>query len=186
MAGNLKLNVKLNGSEFSADGPEKAVGAQYERWFELVAKRGHSGSNFAVGGTAEGGEPADAGLATTAKDWWAGSAIEPGLLKRVFNVDLLQKALSLRTLPSTQTRDADALLLLLYGYAKFLGQPHVTGSRLLKQARISGITNLPRVTPLLESHGDKVTTAGAYRGKTYGLNRPGEASAEEIINGILK
>jgi hypothetical protein len=93
--------------------------------------------------------------------------------------------LSLAALPRGDNGDRDAMLALLYGYLKLDSQPTVTGTLLMKSAKISGV-GIARVDRVMNSMEEFVLAAGVKKGRRYQLNNRGIAKAEEVIKAILQ
>jgi len=88
--------------------------------------------------------------------------------------------ISLRTLPKTEERNADALLLLLWGYLVRKEQVEVTARDLIAGMRQSGVPNLTRIDDILEKYDMFVTSGGVRRGKWYSLTNPGIECGEGL------
>jgi hypothetical protein len=175
MADHYKMSVKLPGGfEFTAEGPQESVDAQYKLWLQAVeAAQKHP----------PGVDLNSQGLAAKRHKPQMSADIEE-VVGRVYRLDKDKKTLSLTVLPKTDDAQADALLLLLYGYSHFFHEESVLGGKLMTAANVSGI-QLSRVDKVLERHKDKLTTAGLRRGRTYGLNNPGKVFAVSLLERIL-
>ncbi len=91
--------------------------------------------------------------------------------------------LSLRVMPTAfkeRERNADALMLLLYGKLALQGKSQVTAPALLRSARQSGLA-LDRASRLLDRRGRYVVTEGRRRGKRYGLTAGGIRYCEDLL-----
>src|SRR5688500_9414749 len=102
-----KLRVKIGQHEFEAEGAPEAVAKQFEDWKALISAT-----------PAEPGRPSDDAfmrLSRAAEEVKTknGSKTIPW---DVFHVDDKRDLLSLTVHPTGESRDADALLLLLWGY----------------------------------------------------------------------
>jgi hypothetical protein len=181
MAEPFKITVKLPGGEFSAEGAEESVTAQFKLWMramETVAK---------PPARAEPPPPPPPPPRGQASQQHGdhGGGISRDIISRVYKLDTDKRTVSLGVLPKTDAkRDADALVLILYGFATLLKEEAVLGTRLNAAAKASGVQR-DRVDRVIEAHSDKLTTAGAKKGKTYGLNNPGKRYAEELLSKIL-
>jgi hypothetical protein len=183
-----KLNVKLGAYEFSAEGPEESVREQYKSWLDVVAKLGSAPPPSTPSAPPRAALPAGAderGSSTPGGEDHAGSSVPEDVMKRVYLVDPKTHSVSLRVLPTGGKRDAEALLLLLYGFAHYFHEHGVLGTQLMKAARVSGV-QVDRADRVLDSHSDKLTVAGFRKGRTYGLNNPGKAYAEKRLSEILQ
>src|SRR5438105_153407 len=97
-----RLKVKIGPHEFEAEGPPESVAAQFEAWQSLVTAMG--------GASPKEQEPQDNANANDRQT-------SPGELPNIFKVDRAKRFVTLRVFPATgERRDADALLLILYGY----------------------------------------------------------------------
>lgn len=166
-----KIQVRLGDAEFSAEGSEDAVKEQYGQFLELVRGRV----------AAPPRQPTSTALAAAAAQ---PPASVDALTDRVFDRDKAGKV-SLKALPTGASRDADALVLLLYGYRKLLDVHAIVGSQLLRAARQSGL-QIDRVDIPLAVRAEFITTAGARRGKRYGLNNRGVAYAEDLLARVVE
>jgi hypothetical protein len=106
------------------------------------------------------------------------------MLTRIFAVDT-DGQVSLRILPRTPDRDADALIVLLYGFRRISNQMDVLVGKLGKSARQSGI-QIERIDYAIAPNVELITKGGARVGARYGLNNRGLAKAEEMIAGMLQ
>ncbi len=87
--------------------------------------------------------------------------------------------------PAAPSRDADVLLLVLFGYLVLKNQDEVKASVLLAAAKQSGITNLSRIDRALDAYPGLVTKGGVKRGSWYALTNPGIAHAERLAKDIF-
>jgi hypothetical protein len=172
---NHKLHVKLGDAEFIAEGSEASVKEQFERFLEAYkVVRPPSRETTAENGLL----PEVASIAVDS------SGIDHRVLGRVFALSK-DGLVSLRVLPRGEGREANTVLLLLYGYQVLREQHDVLGSRLLQSARQSGMP-MDRVDRSLAPHINLVTKAGARRGTRYGLNNRGRSEAEGLVQRILE
>jgi hypothetical protein len=109
------------------------------------------------------------------------SEVQTELLQRAFRIEGEQ--VSLRVLPPTNgSRDADALVLLLYGYLRINNQQDVSADALMAAARQSGIQRdrIDRTVP-----SEFVNRGGARKGVRYSLNNRGIIKAEELLESMF-
>ncbi|MCI0420680.1 MAG: hypothetical protein L0312_15880 [Acidobacteria bacterium] len=175
-----KVHVKLGQAEFSAEGPEETVKAQLASFLGLAAAQpipphqingnGHSNGNGNGAHSAPPGESAH-------------TDVDPTVVARLFKEDR-NGAISLRTLPKTEQRNADALLLLLWGHLVRKEQVEVRAKELIAGMRQSGVPNLTRVDEILVKYDMYVTSGGVRRGKWYSLTNPGIECAENLAKGM--
>lgn len=160
-----KLSVKIGGSEFEAEGPEEAVKSQFSQFLEAVKHMGASMPSASRTVLADG----------------RSEAAPP--LKRFFAEDD-NGLVSLLILPKTDKKEADSLLLLLYGYQEVAEKSTVIAGELMRATRRSGI-QLGRLDKTIAVHKSLITEGGTKRGKRYGLNNQGRLVATEILRGML-
>jgi hypothetical protein len=174
-----KVQVKIGNAEFSAEGEQGVVQAQFEKFLEALQALGTG----AVSGATAGGGPA-----VSAERGNGEPGIGPDLedlVKRVFADEA--RGLSLRVLPTGERAEGEALLLLLFGFFKLRGEANVLAGTLMTAARQSGVV-IRRIdaTLLQREFKDLVTQSGRKSGRRYGLNNRGIARAEELLGGILQ
>ena len=105
------------------------------------------------------------------------------VMERVFRIG---DTLSLAALPNTDNVGADALLALLYGYLILDSQQTVTGTSLMKSAKISGIP-LDRIDRTMKSNQPAFVNAGGVKkSRRYSLNNRGIARAKEIVLSMVQ
>lgn len=104
------------------------------------------------------------------------------LVSRVLQIDGAG-LVSLRLLPQTDKPEADALLLLLYGYQRLANIQPVLAIQLSKSARQSGL-QLERIDRDIMKHKSLIGVGGAAKGRRYSLNNQGLRRAEEILRAM--
>ena len=105
------------------------------------------------------------------------------MLTRVF--DLREDgAVTLKVLPSGPDKNADAMLLLLYGYYRLKNEEYVLATELFRAAERSGIS-LRRPANEYVRNGRFVIRGGQRKGTHYSLNSQGLAMAKEITAKIF-
>jgi hypothetical protein len=167
-----KVTIKIGDAEFSAEGDKATVDAQFQAFLTALA---------AVGAVSKGPAP------TPAQETpGEAQADNPSL-----NDDQLTKAfidgkdsVSMNILPQSQSKAADTLLLLLYGYLHLKDQDMVLGGDLIEAARQSGIT-LDRVDRTIAKHSSLLRRSGQRKGAKYGLNNQGIIKAKEMLTAML-
>jgi hypothetical protein len=164
------LRVKVGSHEFEAEGSEESVKAQFEAWKELVAASPASS------------DPADPEQQQD-QEQTSGDQRELG---RVFSIDSRRKLVSLRILPRGERRDADALLLLLYGYERGLGQEEVLAGRLKQSLAVSG-RRIDRIDRAIAPHdrANHVLKGGTGKGGKYSLSNTGREIAVQLMRGLV-
>lgn len=176
-----RIKIKIGDAEFEAEGPTETVQAQFDSFMKVVAERATTApvaqAPVSNQSTTLAANAATAAATTTGEP-------TPDVLSRVFRDT---DALSLAALPhSGENPNADAMLALLYGYLRLRNENAVTGTSLMKSAKISGIP-IDRVDRLMEAHQpDYVLVAGVKKARRYQLNNRGIAQAAKIINAIIE
>jgi hypothetical protein len=164
-----RLKTRLpNGAEFEAEGSEEVVKGLFDKFLQALKEASNRPDTVVL--------PAD-------RIARAGPSTASQLLTRIFAEDN-NGEISLRALPQTESRDADAMLLLLYGYQVLKGEQTVMAGKLKRSARQSGVV-VDRADRTLAPHGTLITRAGSKKASKYGLNNQGVKKAEEILNGIM-
>jgi hypothetical protein len=177
-----RLKMKIGEAEFEADVPENEVQPMYHQFLSMLERR----SQAAVSQPANGTDAHQKPEATAA----AGSTIpldaacDDTLLPRIF--DLGQNgAVTLKVLPPTgPDTDADAVLLLLYGYRLLKNENYVLATQLSRAAARSGIT-LRRPVNAYMRNSRFVIRGGQRKGSHYSLSSQGLAMAKEITARIF-
>lgn len=171
---NNRIKMKIGDAEFDAEGPSEIVTAQFNAFIAAIAAR----STKAVVPVVD-----DGGDEVPPNNFMPGTGIPQPILDRVFRKG---DTLSLAALPTGDNASADAMLALLYGYLMITGENAVTGTSLMKSAKISGIP-IDRVDRLMSvSQPDYVLSAGVKKARRYQLNNRGISRAEEIIKAIVQ
>jgi hypothetical protein len=167
MAATHRIHVTLGQDKFEAEGQEELVNDQYEKFLSTIALLASSRSQQQPEKLESQGEIIVEGSGTN-------------LLERAFLVDK-DGIVSLKALPKTANRDADALVLILYGF-KSLGQEKdvIPVLALLAGARQSGL-QIDRVDRTIAPNISLVNKGGQKRGGRYSLNNAGIAYAEKLL-----
>jgi hypothetical protein len=172
MAIPYKIRVKLGANEFEAEGPENVVKEQFGLFLEIA--------KAPVAPSLRQDPPPF----PPTNGVIAGEAVSAEMLNRAFVADQ-DGQVSLRIVPRTNDRDADGLLILLYGFLKISNQADVLSGRLLRSAQTSGLSVI-RVDRTFLPHMEFITKGGKRVGSRWGLNNRGIAKAEEIIADMLR
>lgn len=191
-----ELVVKIGGDEVRFAAGAKAVEERFDRLVErLLADRAPRGRAPQAGASrATSPVPLPSSPAVTvqlarqargvgsAGDNYPAFTLDVGRIAEVYSVSEAG-VLSLRVLPrglEPRERQADALMLLLYGMLVLLGVSPATAPALLRSARVSGL-ELDRASRLLARRARYVATTGRKRGKRYRLTPAGVAYCEELV-----
>lgn len=179
---NNRIKIKIGDAEFEAEGPTETVQAQFDLFMKAIAGRVTSAPTAIPLGPTPSTASSVVEIASTTTN--TSGEPTPDVLSRVFRDT---DALSLAALPhSGENPNADAMLALLYGYLRLRNENAVTGTSLMKSAKISGIS-IDRVDRLMDVHQpDYVLVAGVKKARRYQLNNRGIARAATIINAIIE
>jgi hypothetical protein len=164
MSGPHKVRVKIGDAEFEAEGSEETVKEQYDRFLASLpaaqtAKKLGDTASADEGRQAAGGDP-DTALARAFKD----------------EADVV----SLRLHPKGDNRDADALLMILYGYLMLKGQREVLSTQLARSAAQTGL-GLDRIDRTMAKNEPYCGRGGERKGTYYSLNNVGINRAKELL-----
>lgn len=179
-----RLKIKIGSAEFEAEGAPEMVKAQYESFLAaltLAAKTPPTPAPALAAAAFAPASPNDDGRSETPTPP-GGAALDRALLERVFSAG---DPLSLAALPRSDNANADALLVLIYGYNKLRGEQSVTGTMLMKSAKKSGVP-VERVDRSMGSNTAFILTAGAKKGRRYSLNNRGVVEAEGMIRKMVE
>jgi hypothetical protein len=160
------MKVRVGSSEFEAEGDEITVNDQYRLFLEAIRHiptNGHSAQN----GKESRHQPK---VAAELEGMWARFySIEPG------------NNVSLKTLPNSDQQNADALVLLLYGYEQLCERDTVGSAEFLAMAKKSGlrIDRIDRTIP--SGYSRFINRGGSRRGCRYSLNNQGKAHAQQLL-----
>jgi hypothetical protein len=155
-----RLKIKLGDSEFEAEGTPEDIQAQYAAFLEAIKNTG-----------AKPKAPKEPAASPESLDDTA--------LGRIFEAAPDSTLVTLKILPKGENRDADAMLLLLYGYRMFRQEHTVLGTQLMKAAEQSGLPGF-RPSWVAPVHEVYLIRGGQKKGSTYGLNNQGLIKAKEI------
>jgi hypothetical protein len=176
-----KLRVKVGINEFEAEGLPEQVTAQYEAWKELIEKTPQSAA-------ATPSVPVIPSSAVTEVKTREGFFSTPW---DIFGGDHDGDLMSLRVHPPAgETRDADAILLVLYGYRKAGNQGEgvveVPVTKLKESLDVSGlkISRIDRAAAPYVKTG-YILKAGRAKGGVYRLTVTGYARAEELAQRLF-
>ena len=155
-----RLKMKFGNAEFEAEVAEDKVQPMYDQFLSIL---GHEGRD--TPSRARSDEPPR-------------RTSDPGALARIFDLHD-DGAVVLKVLPDGHDKEADAILLLLYGYRLLKNEECVMATQLFRAAEKSGIS-LRRPVKLCVQNSRFVTRNGQRKGSNYALNSHGLAMAKEI------
>ncbi|HMO83654.1 MAG TPA: hypothetical protein PKC18_01905 [Lacipirellulaceae bacterium] len=158
-----RLKVRVGESEFEAEGPEETVKSQFEMFLTAVSA-GKNGKSSASPRTGEGSD----------------DLMSDGTWGRFYKLEG-EFDVSLKVLPSTDNSNADALVLLLYGYLMLRKVDTVGSTDLLAMAKKSGlrIDRIDRNIPV--AFGRYLNRGGTRKGCRYSLNNQGQMYAQNLL-----
>lgn len=167
-----KLQLKIGPHEFSAEGPADVVKQDFEMWKVLIQS-----TQAQIPPAPTVGNNNDTSVV---------NSITREQLERMFLIDDKRGMVTLRVLPRSQERDADALLLILFGYklAKQLEEVGVT--QLKPSMRQSGcmVDRLDQVASRYVRQG-LLNKGGMGKGGRYSLTNSGLERAVSLMRDLL-
>ncbi len=164
------LHIKTAAFEFNAQGTEQSVNAQYEKFLQFLS--------------------ATPTITAKAKEEEKGGGLPPNAWKdvpkdaieRVYKED--GEIVSLRLLPKGDKRDADAILMILFGFAMLKQKNMVPAPDVLMAARKSGVTET-RIDRIAHMYRDFIDKGGMRRWSRYGLTNPGTERAFDLFKAMV-
>ncbi|HEX8179683.1 MAG TPA: hypothetical protein VF525_09105 [Pyrinomonadaceae bacterium] len=169
-----KLNIKIGPHEFNGEGAEESVRRDFEEWKALISSlpvvpSQNTSSNFQSNGGVDGNEASVAGL------------------ERIFLFDEKKKEASLRVFPRTESRDADAILLIVLGYRMKFNQHDVSVGQIKSALKQTGI-KVDRVDKTVAKYVREgyLNKGGTGRGGRYSLTNAGVMKGNEVLNTLMK
>jgi len=159
-----RLKMKFGNAEFEAEVAEDKVQPMYDQFLSVL---GHEGRTPKPASSVE----------------YPGMALDQDVLTQIFALHE-DGAVMLKLLPDGHDKEADALLLLLYGYRLLKREECVMATHLFRAAEKSGIC-LRRPVNLSVRNSRFVIRNGQRKGSNYALNSHGLAMAKEITARIL-
>lgn len=174
-----RIKASIGGSQFEADGTDGTVTALFQAWVAAVSQSGSAGNGHAPA-------PINGSIPATSNP-----AGEPVHADTVFRVDEKRNIVSLNGHPPAgEHRDADAALMVLYGFRRLLQQDEVMVGRLKGSLADSGLAQ--RETRIDRVLGDYVTSNFVHKvgrsgpGAKYRLTNTGHARAEALVRGVAE
>jgi hypothetical protein len=176
-----KLKVKVGLNEFEAEGPAEQVTAQYEAWRQLIAAAPQ------VATPPPGGSPMIPASTVTEVKTRDGFAAPWD----IFDYDESRDLMTLKVHPPAgENRDADAILLVVYGYRKAgnsgAGVTEVPVTKLKESLDVSGI-RIPRIDRAVAGYltAGYLLKSGRAKGGIYRITNTGFARAEELAQRLF-
>ncbi len=169
-----KLQIEIGSAKFNGDGPEEKVEEHFKLFLDALKSPKANGLNGANGH--KNGE--ENGRVVISSN----EPIPADELSKVFIYE--NDMVSLKSKPESENRDADGLIMLLYGY-KVLAQKDEVLSLRLKPSAIQSGLSATKPSTVLKDYQQYVRSGGSRRGSTYSLKNPGITKAEELIRAQL-
>jgi hypothetical protein len=185
-----RLKMRIGEAEFEADVPENKVQPMYNQFLSMLERR-HQAPGTPVSYASLSGTATEANRTPVVEVAPRnGSPIEPfgetpdkALLMRIF--DLREDGtVTLKMPPTGADANADALLLLLYGYYRLKNEEYVLATQLFRAAAQSGFA-LRRSANEYARHSRLVVRGGHRKGSHYSLSSQGLAMVREITARIF-
>lgn len=172
-----KLRVKIGSHEFEAEGPPKDVKTQFEEWKKLITSSPRTSL------------APDAGTAKLPATHVTEAQTREGLRAPwdVFNIDSKRKLVTLLVHPTGESRDADAALLVLYGYKQAFEQDEVPVTKLKESLEVSGLRP-DRIDRTLSVHikAGFIMKTGRAKGGKYRLTNTGFSHADAMARKLFE
>lgn len=170
-----KIKIKIGDAEFEAEGAPEDVQSQYDRFLTTLERVAQKPANTTAPSPSNNKHPVEERSPVSLDDpQWA----------RIFE-QRHDGLMTLKALPKGENREADAYLLLLYGFRQFKKIDRVLATNLLRSAQYSGFSN-SRPADALASQDRYIIRGGLKKGTTYTLNNQGVGRAEEIAAKIFE
>lgn len=172
-----KIRVKIGDNEFEAEGPEEAVKSQFDAFKEMLRAAPTVAAVSPVASSDASSEDRQ-------------PAIQRGNLERLgklYNYDQKNKVVSIRIPPKGARGAADAILLIVYGYAQYMGLEEVLVGVIKESLKMSGFGSVERVDRVSAkdvSDGLYIKT-GVAKGGKYRLTNTGVTRASELAEQLL-
>jgi len=142
-----RLKLKIGEAEFEADVPENKVQPMYAQFLLMLERRSQAPVRLFDAGAQV--YPQEHDIEATVRDGSSAESVsEPEFLHETFDQTLLPRifdlhddgAVTLKVLPKGPDTNADAMLLLLYGYYRLKNEEYVLATQLFRAADQSGIS----------------------------------------------
>ncbi len=185
-----RVKMTFGDATFEADVPKDRVQPMYDQFLSVLERRSRAprrpfaGGRPAIFNNAFDHRPdSEERPAASAEISSADEIDDHNLLMRIY--DLHQDGfVILKILPNGSGKEADALLLILYGYRRLKNEDYVLATRLLRAAEHSGIF-VRRPAHELTIHDRCVVRGGHRKASTYSLTSQGLAKAQEITTKLF-
>jgi hypothetical protein len=165
------IRVKIGDAEFEASGAESTVQKQYEAFLRALGPTTARDSQ-------QQGDPGE----SHGKQSTGTTHPLDAHLRKVFSIK--GDDVSLLARPRGAQADADALLMILWGYSHLKNTTTVVVTDLKRSAKQSGL-QVERIDRVISPHAQYYVVAGTRKGTKYTLNNPGDDYAKRLIDGVL-
>lgn len=166
-----QIQAKVGDAEFFGSGPEESVREDYSKWIDVLGK---------LGGVLATGNSIPQVVDTQEKDE------DP--IEKLWDRVYLRKdeAISLNVLPQGKSRNADSIILIVYGYQKLSGLDGVKATVIMEAAKQSGL-RIDRINrSLTKDHMQLIITGGSGKGSRYSLNNRGMQYAQCLLEKMFE
>jgi hypothetical protein len=167
-----RIKMKIGDAEFEADVQEDSVQPMYEQFLVMLQRRGRMPPRPIIDTIHE------KKIASVETFISPSQSPDHEFLLRIFDMRE-DGAVTLKVLPTGPDTNADAMLLLLYGYYRLKNEEYVLATQLFRAAEHSGIS-LRRSAKQHVRNSRFVNRGGRRKGSHYALNNQGLAMAKEI------
>ncbi len=176
-----KIRMKIGSDEFEAEGSEEVVSQLFAAWKELVAARAAQPAKLNPPAMPTPSRLSQVVDEVKAKD---GLTYAPW---DIFECDDKKKLVTLRVNPSGETRDADAVLLVLYGFKRAWEVNEVKVGRVKESLAMSGLRP-DRIDKTVDGYIDQglVLKAGRGPGGRYRLTNTGYERADALAKSLFE
>jgi hypothetical protein len=167
-----RLHLKIGVHEFSAEGPVEVVQRDFELWKSLILE--------------QPAQPVQsAQIDRTEKPSQATNQPSKEQLEKVYLADEKQDMLSLRILPRSDDRNADAMLLVIFGYKTVKGVDQTMVTQLKSALRQSGcmVDRIDQAAAKYVRQGF-LNKGGMGKGGRYSLTNLGAEKAAALVSDL--
>lgn len=177
-----KVHLTVNGNEFNAEGSDKLVSDLFKQWREMVSPKPGAPQEKPKGSQ----NPNPSRFSHAVEEIRTKDGIRATW--DIFTTDEKKRIISLMVNPPNgDTRDADAVLLVLYGYKQTWGTEEVKVTSLKTALNVSGLRPEridKTVAPYM--HQGLILKTGRGPGGKYRLTNPGLERAEALARSLFE
>jgi hypothetical protein len=173
-----KVHLTVNGEEFNAEGSDKLVTDLFKAWKELIPKQPPNKQ------APPPADPKPSRLSRVIEEAKTDDGIRAPW--DIFDADEKKKLMTLRVNPTGETRDADAILLVLYGFKRAWNVDEVKVTQLKKCLNISGLRP-ERIDKTVAAYVHQfILKTGRGPGGKYRLTNPGFERADGLARSLFE